>query len=143
MKIGELASAAGCTNQTIRFYEREGLLPEPARDASNYRYYHQTHLDRLRFIRNCRALVMSHEEIRSLLELMDRPLEECQPVEDLLENHVGHVEARIRELLQLRSQLHELQRRCGHDRHVENCGIVQGLAEMVTELPPRGSTHLG
>ncbi|MGL6014243.1 MAG: MerR family transcriptional regulator, partial [Shewanella oncorhynchi] len=68
MKIGELAQAAQCTVETIRYYEKEALLPEPARTNSNYRDYNQRHLDRLSFIRNCRALDMTHQEIRALLQ---------------------------------------------------------------------------
>ena len=71
MKIGELAKLTDCQVETIRYYEREGLLPEPARSEGNYRLYTQAHVERLTFIRNCRSLDMTLEEIRSLLNLRD------------------------------------------------------------------------
>jgi DNA-binding transcriptional MerR regulator len=74
MKIGELAQVAQTTVETVRYYEKEGLLPETARTAGNFRVYGAAHLERLRFIRNCRALDMSHGEIHTLLGLTDRPL---------------------------------------------------------------------
>ncbi|MGL4860686.1 MAG: MerR family transcriptional regulator, partial [Enterobacteriaceae bacterium] len=67
MKIGELAQAANCTTETIRFYEKKELLPKAERTAANYRSYTPAHLERLRFIRVCRTLDMTHEEIRQLL----------------------------------------------------------------------------
>eukprot|EP01030_Chromulinospumella_sphaerica_P019117 gene19117-18994_t len=73
MKIGELALVAQCTVETVRYYEKAGLLPEPARTPGNFRVYGPEHLERLRFIRNCRALDMSQEEIHTLLNLADQP----------------------------------------------------------------------
>ena len=72
MKIGELAKLTDCQVETIRYYERERLLPEPARSEGNYRLYTQAHVERLTFIRNCRSLDMTLEEIRSLLNLRQR-----------------------------------------------------------------------
>ena len=77
MKIGELAQIAQTTVETVRYYEKEGLLPETARTAGNFRVYGPAHLERLRFIRNCRALDMSHGEIHTLLDLVDEPSEGC------------------------------------------------------------------
>lgn len=73
MKIGELAKLTDCQVETIRYYEKEGLLPPPARSDGNYRLYTQAHTERLVFIRNCRSLDMTLEEIRSLLGLRDSP----------------------------------------------------------------------
>ena len=78
MKIGELAKLTDCQVETIRYYEREGLLPEPARSEGNYRLYTQTHVERLTFIRNCRSLDMTLEQIRRLLNLRDSPQEQCE-----------------------------------------------------------------
>ena len=65
MKIGELATLTGCPVETIRYYEREGLLPAPSRSAGNYRQYDTAHVERLSFIRHCRSLDMTQEEIRA------------------------------------------------------------------------------
>src|SRR5689334_2051768 len=110
MKIGELAKAARCTPETIRFYEKEGLMPDAERTDSNYRNYTDVHVERLRFIRNCRALDMAHDEIRALLRLTDTPADPCDSINSLLDEHIGHVDARLAELTQLRDQLTELRR---------------------------------
>jgi Cd(II)/Pb(II)-responsive transcriptional regulator len=143
MKIGELAQAAKCTVETIRYYEKEGLLPEPGRTASKYRCYGEEHVERLRFIRNCRALDMTHQEIRTLLGAMDRPSSDCTPVNELLDEHIAHVDVRIEELERLKRQLAGLRNRCRSESSVESCGILQGLADMEPEAKPHRDTHLG
>ena len=143
MKIGELALAAQCTVETIRYYEKEGLLSAPERTAGNYRSYGEPHVERLRFIRNCRALDMTHGEIRTLLGLKDQPAAGCGEVNALLDEHIGHVDARIQELMQLKAQLSEIRHRCDTEQAVEDCGILQGLATMDTEERRPRHTHLG
>ncbi len=105
MKIGELAKTTDCPVETIRYYEREGLLPEPARSEGNYRLYTQAHVERLTFIRNCRTLDMTLDEIRSLLRLRDSPEAQCESVNALIDEHIQHVKARIDGLLALQEQL--------------------------------------
>ena len=80
MKIGELAERAGVQVETIRFYEREGLLQAAARSAGNYRIYESLHVQRLAFIRHCRSLDMTLDEVRVLLRLTDSPDESCAEV---------------------------------------------------------------
>ena len=143
MKIGELAQVAQCTVETVRYYEKEGLLPEPARTPGNFRVYGPEHLERLRFIRNCRALDMSHEEIHTLLKLSDQPAEGCGAVNAVFDQHIAHVEERIQELAQLKLQLSALRHQCQTERAVDDCGILQGLAAMETEQKPERHTHLG
>ena len=89
MKIGELAKATHTQVETIRYYEREGLLPETARTEGNYRVYDSAHVDRLSFIRHCRGLDMTLDEIRVLLRFKDSPHENCAQVNDLLDEHIG------------------------------------------------------
>lgn len=143
MRIGQLASQALCSTETIRFYEKEGLLPAPARTQGNYRHYHREHLERLRFIRNCRSLDMTHDEIRALLHFMDQPLDSCEPVNSLLDEHISHVDTRLAELDRLRGQLLELRQRCASTQAVPDCGIIQGLASMETEEKKAPGSHLG
>jgi Cd(II)/Pb(II)-responsive transcriptional regulator len=143
MKIGELAQVAQCTVETVRYYEKEGLLSAPARTPSNYRSYGDAHIERLRFIRNCRALDMTHEEIRTLLSLMDQPASDCGGVNRLLDEHMAHVDVRIAELSQLKLELRELRQRCQSEQTVDACGILQGLASMETEPRHERNTHLG
>ncbi len=143
MKIGELAQMAQCTVETVRYYEKEGLLSAPARTSGNYRSYDQSHLERLRFIRNCRALAMTHEEIHTLLGLMFRHDDDCASVNQLLDQHIAHVDVRIAELLQLKEQLGILRQRCQNRQSVDTCGILRGLAEMEGTQKPGRHTHLG
>ncbi|ALM83261.1 Cd(II)/Pb(II)-responsive transcriptional regulator [Bordetella sp. N] len=144
MKIGELAKAAGTTVETVRYYEKEGLLPAPERGDNNYRSYGPTHADRLRLIRNCRALDMTQEEIRAILQLADSHAADCGPINDIFDAHITHVDERIAELTQLKAQLGDLRQRCLSARpHAENCGILHGLAEMQVEERPERHTHLG
>lgn len=143
MKIGELARNAQCTVETVRYYEKAGLLAEPARTEGNFRVYGPEHLERLRLIRNCRALDMSHEEIHALLKLATASGEDCGAVNAVFDQHIAHVDTRIRELTQLKTQLNSLRQRCNSDKSVDACGILQGLAAMETEQQPRRHTHLG
>ena len=87
-RIGELAGDLAVPVETIRYYEREGLLPEPARSDGNYRLYSQSHRERLEFILNCRALDMTLQEIRTLLRLRDAPEQGCAEVNATLDEHI-------------------------------------------------------
>jgi Cd(II)/Pb(II)-responsive transcriptional regulator len=143
MKIGELAKEARCTTETIRFYEKEGLMPDAQRTDANYRNYTAVHIERLRFIRNCRALDMTHDEIRALLRLTDHPTDRCQSIDALLDEHIGHVDARLAELHHLKEQLIELREKCTGEHTIEACGIVQGLAAMEPVPSPAKRNHVG
>jgi Cd(II)/Pb(II)-responsive transcriptional regulator len=143
MRIGQLAEAAHCSTETIRYYEKAGLLTPPQRNASNYREYGPAHLERLRLIRNCRSLDMTHDEIRSLLHSLDRADQDCEPINRLLDAHIGHVDTRIAELQQLRADLVTLRQRCAEGSAAKDCGIIEGLSAMdIPARPPHGS-HLG
>lgn len=128
LKIGELARQTGCPVETIRYYEREGLLPAPGRSAGNYRLYGDRHVERLSFIRRCRSLDMTLDEVRVLLHFHDAPDENCETVNALLDTHIGHVAARIEELRQLEEQLRDLRRQCGESRQARDCGILNKLS---------------
>ena len=96
MKIGQLAAATGTPVETIRYYEREGLLPVPSRTEGNYRVYHEGHAQRLAFIRHCRCLDMTLDEIRVLLHYKDEPREDCGGVDDLLDEDFHQVRSSLR-----------------------------------------------
>ncbi len=136
MKIGELASATDTALETIRFLEREGLLQAAARTGGNFRLYDAAHQERLQFIRHCRSLDMSLDEVRVLLRFRDRPDEECGDVNALLDDHMEHVAKRIKELKSLERQLRDLRQRCGSARSANDCGILSGLSEAAREPSP-------
>jgi Cd(II)/Pb(II)-responsive transcriptional regulator len=129
MKIGELARLAGSNVETIRYYERDGLLPVPARSVGNYRIYGETHVQRLFFIRHCRSLDMTLDEIRVLLHFKESPQENCADVNRLLDRHIGHVAQRMQELQELERQLKDLRERCGEAQDAAHCGILDGLSQ--------------
>jgi len=142
MKIGELAKATDCAVETIRYYERENLLPEPARTEGNYRLYTQAHVERLTFIRNCRTLDMTLDEIRSLLRLRDSPDDACGSVNALIDEHIEHVQARIDGLVALQEQLVELRLRC--NAQGSECAILQQLeTNGAVSVPDTEHSHVG
>lgn len=147
MKIGELANKAGCPVETIRYYEKKGLLQAPLRNLeNNYRYYDNTHLEKLLFLRRCRALDMTHEEIHALLKVINSHGKNCGGIGAIIDDHIAHVQHRIAELLTLEKHLKELKNFCNADRSVDECGIVQKLMspEQNEELTITLSTeHLG
>ena len=132
MKIGALARRTGTPVETIRYYEREGLLPAAQRSEANYRLYTEAHAQRLSFIRHCRGLDMAQDEIRTLLALQDAPQSSCRAINELLDAHIGHVAARMRELQQLKQQLQALRARCQDEQEVQRCGILHGLSAGAT-----------
>ncbi|HEY2930029.1 Cd(II)/Pb(II)-responsive transcriptional regulator [Piscinibacter sp.] len=143
MKIGELAEAAGTQIETIRYYEREGLLPEPGRSGGNYRIYDESHAQRLSFIRHCRALDMNLDEIRVLLRFKDAPAENCAEVNALLDEHIGHVGTRMRELRSLEKELRALRDLCRVAQDAAHCGILNELSNAARSAAPREASHVG
>lgn len=127
MKIGELAERSSCLVETIRYYERIGLLMPPERAMNNYRTYNERHSERLQFIRHCRALDMTLDEIRTLLDLRDNPQVECAGVNELLDKHIGHVVERIQALTTLEAQLRDLRGRCVVADTTSSCAILHAL----------------
>lgn len=128
IKIGELAKLTDCQVETIRYYEREGLLPEPSRTEANYRMYGDEHIDRLSLIRRCRSLDMALNDIRTLLRFRDAPEENCCEVNVLLDDHINHVAERIASLEALKKQLKCLRRLCNASQAAKDCGILNDLA---------------
>lgn len=106
-----MARAAGTTVEAVRYYEKEGLLPAPERGVNNYRRYGPAHADRLRFIRNCRALDMTQDDIRALLALADSRGTGYGHAGELFQAHIARVDERIAELMQLKVQLAEMRQR--------------------------------
>ncbi|MGO3106490.1 Cd(II)/Pb(II)-responsive transcriptional regulator [Psychrobacter celer] len=129
IKIGELAKRTGATVETIRYYEKEGLLPEPSRSAGNYRLYNDTHIERLQFILHCRTLDMTLDEVRVLLQYWDEPDRDCSNVDALLDEHIEAVEVRIEELMQLKQHLMDLRKKCLSSAPAVSCGILNALAD--------------
>ncbi|MDE4453915.1 Cd(II)/Pb(II)-responsive transcriptional regulator [Psychrobacter sp. DAB_AL62B] len=129
IKIGELATRTGATVETIRYYEKESLLPEPSRSQGNYRLYREEHIERLQFILHCRTLDMTLDEVRTLLRYRDKPDQDCGEVNSLLDEHIQAVENRMQELMQLKQHLLVLRQKCAREAPAESCGILNALAD--------------
>jgi len=129
MRIGELAKLTGCQPETVRFYEQRGLLPPPLRSQANYRMYDASHAERLHFIRRCRALGMSLNEVETLLGYQDQPDRSCSGVNALVDHQLSEIERQIAELTQLRTELSSLRARCDSARPAGQCAILRELTE--------------
>lgn len=129
MKIGELATKTGQTTETIRYYEKIGLLSPAVRLENNYREYCTTHVKELDFIRRCRTLGIGLEEIRLLLVSVNAPsAESANEAHRLIRGHLEMVKQKIRELNLLRKSLTELADICHGGHHDgEHCGLVDAL----------------
>lgn len=118
--------------QTVRFYEREGLLAEPQREASGYRRYATQHLQRLQFIRHCRSLDIPLPEIRELLAFAAAPEQSCAQVNGLLDQHIDRVHQRLKALRTLEKQLVALRARCDGDPS-HSCAILDSFMSAAEE----------
>lgn len=126
MQIKDLSRATGVDVETIRFYEKQGLLPAPARRENGYRVYEAVHLERLAFVRHCRALDMPLLDVKRLLGFVDASEEKFGEVDVLVDQQLVRVRARLKSMRALEKQLLQLRARCSgtHDGH---CGILDEL----------------
>jgi Cu(I)-responsive transcriptional regulator len=126
LSIGDLARAAGTKAETVRYYERIGLLPAPARTSGNYRAYARSHLERLSFIRRARDLGFSLDQVRALLRLADDRSQSCAEVDRIAKLHLTEVERKIADLASLGEELRQLIEKCRHGTIAE-CRILDAL----------------
>jgi len=126
MRIGELAKATGTKAETIRYYEREGVLPAADRTDSNYRDYTDGHLATLTFVRRARELGFSMSQVRELLALSDHDDKPCENVDQLVQRQLVEVKRKIADLSAMRDELAQLLRSCRSDR-IGECRIVESL----------------
>ena len=127
MRIGDLARQTGVDVQTIRYYEREGLIAAPAREPSGYRAYRPEHLEQLNFIRHCRSLDMPLEDIRRILTLSTDPKVSCEDVDGIVNTHLQRVRTKLDALRALEKQLATLRDQCDSGHRVADCGILEEL----------------
>ena len=127
MKIGELAKATGCEVETIRYYEREGLLASPARSAAGYRRYAQSELEQLNFVRHCRSLDMPLADIKRLAGYASDAVGACHEVDALVDGHIERVRAKLSSLRALEAQLLRLRAQCAPAKQGDACRIVASL----------------
>jgi len=129
MKIGELASKAGVNIDTVRYYERQGLLPAPQRLSSGYRQYAPEDVSRLRFVRRAKALGFTLLEIRDLLELSSQRGQDMAGMKATALHRLQDVEEKLAELTRIRDGLRMLVDSCPGHGALEQCPILNALSE--------------
>lgn len=144
MRIGELSKRSNCDIETVRFYEREGLLDAPARETNGYRRYTDTQLMQLNFIRHCRSLGMGLPDIRVLRSFQENPEMACEQINDLIDQQIQRIHQQIESLSSLERQLHALRDTCHTNRKASDCGIMHNLEQAKGEgclCHPDGKAH--
>ena len=126
--IGELVRMTTTKVVTIRYYERIGLLPSPPRTSGNYRAYDREQVSRLRFIRKCRDLGFTLDQVRDLLRLSSRKDQDCTAVDRLAAAHLAAVESKIVDLKRLATELQRLNTCCQGGGRIADCRIIEALS---------------
>ncbi len=127
LSIGQVADHAGIGIETVRFYERRGLIEDPPRTESGYRQYPQDVIARLRFIKRAKGLGFSLKEIAELLSLRLDPSTTCGDIKKRTENKIADVEEKIRSLQNMKKALKKLAATCSEDGSVRECSILETL----------------
>lgn len=124
---GELSKKTGVNSETIRYYEKVNLIPEPARTPNGYRVYGDAHIKRLVFIRRCRELGFALKEVTALLDLVDGDNYTCEEIRDHTISHLRDVESRILDLNRMRQTLTNMVAEC-EGGLVPDCAIIDALS---------------
>ena len=127
LPIGKLSARTGVNIETIRYYEREGLLSQPERSGGGFRLYSPATVDRLTFIRRARDLGFSLEEVRRLFDLADRKSRSCHNVHELASAHLTNVRAKLADLRRMARVLADLVEAC-HQGTVPDCPLLEALS---------------
>ena len=126
--VGEMARVGNCQVQTVRYYEKIGILPKAQRSAGNQRIYTASHIDRLKFIRHSRELGFSLDQIREILAISDNPDHSCQEVDQIARSHLLEVESKISRLNDMRIELKRMVTQCSGGQ-VATCRIIEILSD--------------
>lgn len=131
LPIGELSKQSGVNIETIRYYEKIGVMPAPRRSANGYRVYSADHLRRLNFVRRSRQLGFSLDEIRGLLRLVDGDAYTCAQVRELTLDHLVEIRRKIADLKRLKRGMEEMAAQCSGERTPE-CAIASSFSNAST-----------
>jgi DNA-binding transcriptional MerR regulator len=126
--IGDLARQTGTKVETIRWYERDGIMPAPLRSSGGHRLYTPAHRDRLAFIRHARELGFPLDDVRRLLRLADDPERSCDQADAIARSHLAAIRSRITRLRALEAELSRMLHACGAGRIAE-CRVIEVLAD--------------
>lgn len=125
--IGELAEKCGVNKETIRYYERLGLIPKPDRTEKGYRLYSQQTVDRLNFIKRMQGLGFTLNEIDKLLGVVDRDEAKCRDIYDFTVLKIGDIQRKIEDLKKVEQMLIDLNERCPENKDIYECPIIETL----------------
>lgn len=126
--IGQLASHTDCKVETVHYYEKVGLMPEPARSTGGHRIYNQLHLQRLAYIRRSRKLGFSIGKIRELLTFIDEPDHNCGEVKTMALQQCREIQQKIDDLQHLKQALNEMLKQCQTENNAtDDCPIINTL----------------
>jgi len=130
-RTSELAKKADVNKETIRFYEKKGLLTDPVRTNGGYRQYSQEDLERLIFIKNAKELGFALSEIKELLAIADGDIYKCSDVRRIAESKLDHIDNQLRHLKKLKMTLTKLVAECQRAATIKNCPIIESLSKGV------------
>lgn len=128
-QTSELAKKADVNKETIRFYEKKGLLSDPVRTNGGYRQYSQEDLERLIFIMNAKGLGFSLSEIKELLAIADGNIYKCSDVREIAESKLEHINNQLKHLKKLKTTLTKLVTQCQRAKTIKNCPIIESLSK--------------
>lgn len=128
MTVGKLAASAGVGVETIRFYQKRGLIPQPARRGSGYRMYDDDVVARIRFIKNAQALGFTLTEIAELIDLEHDPRAKCGDLQERSDAKIGLIDQEIAALTKMRNELSQLSSACQSDQPLAECRLMNCLA---------------
>ncbi len=129
LKTSELAQKAGVNKETIRFYEKKGLLLKPIRTESGYRQYTSKDVERIIFIKNAKELGFALVEIKELLAIADGDIYKCCDVRIIAESKLEHIDLQIRQLSKLKKILSKLVTECQKSKTIKECPIIESLSK--------------
>ncbi len=133
---GELAKQSGVNRETVRYYERSGLLPEPALNQSGYWLFTEAAAERIRFIKRAQSVGFSLDQIRALLDLQIAPDSTCGDVRGMVEHRIDELDEKIRQLTAMRDALADLLDDCpGGVRPLEECPVLERFASDDAPIP--------
>ncbi|MGR3177741.1 MAG: Hg(II)-responsive transcriptional regulator [Candidatus Anammoxibacter sp.] len=128
LTIGKLAKETGTNIETIRYYERRGLIPEPPRRESGYRVFSQKYVERILFIKRAQTLGFTLKEVLELLAMADGTTD-CKDVKKFAEGKLVDIEMRIGDLKKIKKVLHDLVKRCPDKGKISDCPIIESLTK--------------
>lgn len=126
--VGVLAAETDCNVETVRYYEKSGLMPEPSRSEGGHRLYTLDHIKRLTFIRKCRELGFSIEQVKNMLRFIDEPGHACSEVKLMTLQHAKEIQQKIEDLKRLEKALNSMAEQCAREEYTaEQCPIIDAL----------------